>query len=72
MTNGFGEGMFIYDHEIRKRCGEKADAIIAVLDADHATQKDMATWPKGARSKANVEKFLAAIPNDEPIADESQ
>lgn len=67
-----GQGMFIYDDEIRDRYGDKADAIIVALDADHATQKDMATWPKGARSKVNVEKFLAAIPKDEPTADESQ
>lgn len=65
-------GMFIYDDEIRERFPEKADMIIAALDADHATQKNKATRPAEARYRPAVETFLAAIPKDEPTADESQ
>jgi hypothetical protein len=52
-------GMFIYDDEIRERYGVEADAIIARLDADPATQKDKATRPAGARYRPAVEKALA-------------
>ena len=65
-------GMFIYDDEIRERFPAKAEQIIAVLDADHATQKGKATRPPEARFRPNVEAFLAAIPNEEPTADESR
>lgn len=67
-----GQGMFIYDDEIRERYGDKAAAIIAALDADPKTQKDKATRPKEARYRPAVEEWLAAIPKEEPTADESQ
>lgn len=66
------KGMFIDDIEIRERYGDKADAIIAALDAEPRTQKDKATRPKEARYRPAVEEWLAAIPKEEPTADESQ
>lgn len=72
MSKSKGTGMFIYDDEIRERFPEKADMIIAALDADPHLQKDKATRPKEARYRPKVEEFLAAIPKEEPTADESQ
>lgn len=56
------KGMFIDDIEIREiaeRTGDDFAQIIADLDADPKTRKGYATWPAEARSKVNVEKYLA-------------
>jgi len=50
--------MFIYDEEIRERFGAEADQIIADLDADHKTQKNLATYPAEARYRPNVDEYL--------------
>lgn len=67
-----GQGMFIDDIEIRERFPDKAEQIIAALDADPRTQKGKATRPPDARYRPAVEEWLSAIPKDEPTADESQ
>lgn len=54
-------GMFIDDGEIRERCGDQADAVIATLDGAATTQKDKGTRPAGARYRPEVEKKLAEI-----------
>lgn len=53
-------GMFIDDAEIRDRFGDKADAIIAALDSDRATQKNQATRPVDARFRPAVDIWLEA------------
>jgi len=52
-----GTGMFIYDEEITIRRPDY-EQVIADLDADPKTQKDKATWPKGARWRASVEAYF--------------
>jgi len=51
-------GMFIYDEEITITRPDY-EQVIADLDADTKTQKDKATWPKGARFRPAVEAYLA-------------
>jgi hypothetical protein len=65
-------GMFIFDDKIRERFPEKAEQIIAALEADPRTQKGKATRPAEARYRPAVEAWLAAIPKDEPRADEAR
>ncbi len=50
-------GMLIGDDEIRERFPEEADAIIAELDKDRATQINDAMW-KGKRYRYAVEAWL--------------
>jgi len=50
--------MLIYDEEIRERAGADADSFIADLDAEHGTQKGLATYPKEARYRPAVERHF--------------
>ena len=51
------KGMFIDDEEIKIRCPDYEQAL-ADLDADPKTQKDKATWPRGARYRPAVEAYI--------------
>lgn len=57
-------GMLIDDAEIRERFGDKADAIIAELDKDRATEINVAMW-KGKRFRPAVDAWLEANPQAE-------
>lgn len=54
------KGMFIDDAEIRDRFPDKAEQIIAALDADTKTQKGKYTRPAEARYRPAVEAWLRA------------
>lgn len=56
--------MLIHDDEIRERFGDKADAIIAELDKDRATEINVAMW-KGKRFRPAVDAWLEANPQTE-------
>lgn len=56
--------MLIDDAEIRQRFGDKADAIIAALDSDRATQINEAMW-KGKRFRPAVDAWLETNPEVE-------
>ncbi len=58
-----GQTMLIHDDEIRNRFGDKADAIIAELDKDRATEINQAMW-KGKRFRPAVDAWLEANPQD--------
>lgn len=53
--------MFIRDDELRARLGAEADAVIAALDADHKTQKGLATRPADARYRPAVEAKIKQL-----------
>ncbi len=53
------KGILIGDEEIRSRYGDRADAILAELDADRHTRREQ--FYKGFRVRDTVEKKLALI-----------
>lgn len=59
------KGMFIDDAEIRELYPDKAEQIIAALNADPKTQKGKATRPAEARYRPAVEAWLKANPQDQ-------
>lgn len=61
---GGGGSMLIHDDEIRERFGANADAIIAELDKDRATEINVAMW-KGKRFRPAVDAWLEANPQAE-------
>lgn len=53
------QGMLICDDEIRSRYGDRAEAILAELDADRFTRREQ--FYKGFRVRDKVEKRLAEM-----------